>query len=140
MCCQIVLAHFQVVTTFLVISPDFIYHKFLLILFRFEDFTCKTFQTHLEERVLIDPSDDHVCSVDVLASGETKADVAVCFDLQFDDDVWHFHSPQQPKVLVQVNAVVPSNLVRRAVRSHESQQEQEQLRLSKHFRRFFFLQ
>lgn len=115
-CCQIVLARFQLVTTFLVISSAFIYHKFLSILTNFP--ADENILTHLEERVLIDPGDDHVCPVNVLAPGEAEADVAVCLDLQFDDDVRHLNSPQQPKVLVQVHAVIPSDLVRRAMRRH----------------------
>lgn len=127
-CCQIVLAPLQHVANFFpIIWPDYIYHKFprsaqsSFRARRGEEKKVrlgKYFATHLKERVLVDPSDDHVCTVNVLASGEAEADVAVSFDLHLDDDVRLLNSPQQPKVLVQVDTVVPTDFVRRAVGRH----------------------
>jgi hypothetical protein len=134
---------------FLVICFDSIYHKFLEsaqsfslffvppsplsnVFFDSED-SRKLVWTHLEERVLIDPSDDHVCTVDVLTTGETEANVAMCPDLHFDDDVGLFHFPQQSKVLVQINTVVPSNLVRQTLHRHRRQNQQKSRRPCHHF-------
>lgn len=81
---------------------------------------------------VVDPSDDHVGAVDVLAPGETEADVAERLHLHLENDVGLLHAPQQPKVVVEVGAVVPSDLARGALRNQQRQQQRGE-HLSFHF-------
>ena len=78
-----------------------------LILFSHDDDTFKL-QTYMEECVsIVDPSDEHVGSVDGAVTWKAKANVAVCSHLYFEDDIGLAHRPQQLEVLIQINDMIP---------------------------------
>lgn len=64
--------------------------------------------TYVEECVsIVDPSDEHIGTIDGSVARESKADVAVCSHLNLENDVGLTHRPQQLVVLIQINDMIP---------------------------------
>lgn len=65
----------------------------------------------MEECVsIINPANEHICTVDGAVAGKPEANVAVRPDAHLEDNVRFSHCPQELVVLVQIDDMIPALL------------------------------